>query len=200
MNSSEGWISPKEALSVLASACTQLGVIFHSGPSAAVTRILSNGNIVEGVCTEDGTVHSASIVVLAAGAWSETLLDFERQLVSVTYGVCQLQLTQEERRSFSSFPVVLTEHSGDWFPPNNHGIMKGCDIQIGITNLVEWPGRDSKISVPRDPAFHPTDTLPIEHQMATRNFLRACLPDFSERQFLVTKVRFYFIIDGDRWR
>jgi glycine/D-amino acid oxidase-like deaminating enzyme len=101
MNGSAGWVSPKDALAVLASACTRLGVTFHSGPSAAVTKILSNGNIVEGVCTEDDTVHSASIIVLAAGAWSETLVDFERQLVAVTYGVCQLQLTHEERRAFS---------------------------------------------------------------------------------------------------
>lgn len=194
MNGDEGWVSPKDVLVFLAQECQRGGVTFISGPKGDVERIHIEGNIVKGAYTKDGTLHRAPIVVLAAGAWSETLLDFEKQLEACAYGVCQIQLTQEEIPSLSGFPVVFTEHCGDWFPPNEEGIMKGCAFQQNsFTNLTWCPQRGRNISVPRDKAFHPTDTLPIEHQQATREFLQTCLPQLSERPFIMTKVEFSFL-------
>ena len=180
-NEQAGWVASTEAMAALVERCRSAGVEFHQ---VDVTGILKSGNRYTGVVTNDGQSFLGSKVVLAGGAWSDQLVDFEGQVTAVSYGIVQIQLTHEERKELSSLPVLLTQGHGDWFPPNSSGIMKGCNIQVAFTNIEK-----GNQSIARDPVSHPKDVLPIEHQLLTRKFFKEFLPlDVANRKFLSAKV------------
>jgi glycine/D-amino acid oxidase-like deaminating enzyme len=180
-NEQAGWVPAIEAMAILVKRRRSAGVAFHQGD---VTGILKSGNRYTGIVTNDGQAFYGSKVILAGGAWSDELIDLKGQVTAVSYGIVQIQLTDEERKELSSLPILVTLGHGDWFPPNSKGIMKGCNIQVAFTNI----GKGNQ-SIPRDPVSHPTDVLPIDYRRLTRQFLKEFLPpDVANREFLSSKV------------
>lgn len=86
-NSNAGWVDPNAAMLVIARECQRLGVEFISGPAGTVTKLLTaeDGKKVCGVITEAGYEMRADKIILAAGAYSNTLLDFKGQLQAVNH-------------------------------------------------------------------------------------------------------------------
>ena len=85
-NGNAGWVKSMEAMAIVKRECESLGVKFETGVHGTVVELLRRGSeseIVTGVKTEDGKEWAAEKVVLAAGSYSDTLLDFEGQLIAV---------------------------------------------------------------------------------------------------------------------
>lgn len=99
----------------------------------------ADGTTCTGIETADGTKHYADKVVLAAGAWSPTLVDLEDQCVSkVSQGrlgtlntfsnqpltsdkawvFAHIQLTRQEAAEYKNVPVVYDGEYGFFFEPN----------------------------------------------------------------------------------
>jgi sarcosine oxidase/L-pipecolate oxidase len=95
-----------------------------------------DGTTCIGIETVDGTEYHADKVVLAAGAWSSTLVDLEDQCVSkvgrlvARHKLCRLtaqawvyahmQLSPEEAKEFKDSPVVYNGDIGFFFEPNEY--------------------------------------------------------------------------------
>jgi len=84
-NANAGWVKPIEAMTVIKDDCERMGVNFASGPRGTVAEIVRSGDgkTVTGVRTEDDKIWSSDKVILAAGSYSDTLLDFKGQLEAV---------------------------------------------------------------------------------------------------------------------
>jgi sarcosine oxidase/L-pipecolate oxidase len=85
-NGNAGWVKPMDAMTVLKRECESFGVKFESGVNGTVVELLraDDGNTVIGVKTEDGKEWMAEKIILAIGSYSDSLLDFEGQLVAVS--------------------------------------------------------------------------------------------------------------------
>lgn len=84
-NGNAGWVRPVEAMTVIMRECEKMGVEFAAGRSGTVKELLraDDGKIVTGVRTFDDTKWYADKIILAAGSYCDTLLDFKGQLQAV---------------------------------------------------------------------------------------------------------------------
>ncbi len=91
-NGNAGWVKSADAMVVLAAECRRLGVRFASGAAGTVVGFVraADGQTVTGVRTQDGREWRADKVVVAAGAYSDTLLDFRGQLEAVSFASVSL--------------------------------------------------------------------------------------------------------------
>jgi sarcosine oxidase / L-pipecolate oxidase len=88
-NGNAGWVKPMEAMAVTKLECEKLGVQFVSGLNGTAEELLraDDGKTVIGIRTRDGTEWHADKVIIAAGSYCDTLLDFEGQLQAVSLEV-----------------------------------------------------------------------------------------------------------------
>jgi sarcosine oxidase/L-pipecolate oxidase len=84
-NGNAGWVKSMDAMLVIKRECERLGVEFVSGLSGTVDKLIRSevDQTVAGVVTVDGTEWYADKIILAAGAYCDTLLDFKGQLKAV---------------------------------------------------------------------------------------------------------------------
>ncbi|TFK52788.1 DAO-domain-containing protein [Heliocybe sulcata] len=183
-NGNAGWVEAKRSMEVLGAYCSEHGVKFISGPSGVMKELIRDPqtNAVLGVQAEDGSQHLAKCIVVATGAWSESLLDFEGQLFSGAYGFAHIQLTKEETEKYSSMPVLHAPNIGYCFPPTPDGIFKIANLTYTRTNYTSVNGR--LVSFPRDRSLHPTDTLSEEGIAECRQIAQACLPELGDRPII----------------
>ncbi|KAF2189006.1 FAD-dependent oxidoreductase [Zopfia rhizophila CBS 207.26] len=182
-NGNAGWVKPMDAMWVIKRECERLGVEFVSGVSGTVDKFLraEDGQTVTGVVTAEGTNWYADKIILAAGSYCDTLLDFEGQLEAVAYVVTHLRMTEDQYRRYKDLPVIDISRRGYSFPPNEDRIFKIVNTDISYLNTedsYEW----SPISVPRDPAYHPTDSQPTEAYEVTKKFTQYILPEFANAE------------------
>lgn len=84
-NSNAGWVEPVQTMELLHRECVKLGVVFvHGDAGTAVSMETDPSGEVIGVKTADETTWHADKIVLAVGAYSDTLLDFKSQLQAVS--------------------------------------------------------------------------------------------------------------------
>jgi sarcosine oxidase / L-pipecolate oxidase len=125
-NGNAGWVKSMDAMAIVKRECENLGVKFETGVKGTVVELLREGSgneTVTGVQTEDGKEWFAEKVVLATGSYSDTLLDFEGQLIAVIsathfdvplcskltqtgYCVSHVKMTEEQYQRYKHIPVL----------------------------------------------------------------------------------------------
>jgi len=184
-----GWVDAARALEVVGRDCQARGVRFVVGSKGTVKSLIRRdhhgrpSNHVSGLLMEDGSVFHADKIVLCVGAYTESLIDMEGQVTAVAYSTSHIALTPPELKKYQNMPVIMVEGLGYAFPPDQNGHIKICDLHVGHPWKQSILGRPHPISVPRDAAYHETDTLPNEDVSETRKFIDYCLPQFAGRAF-----------------
>ncbi|RBR24435.1 uncharacterized protein FIESC28_02925 [Fusarium coffeatum] len=164
-NKNAGWIDSVKAMELIGKECEGFGHVFHSGDQGTVVKILRDGSTgqVTGVQARDGTMYEADIVILAMGAYSDTLLDYERQLEATAYAVTHIKLSEEQYKRYKDMPIInITDTS----------YLNSRDSQARTD---DWGSK----SFPRDSAYHPTDTQPLDAQRITQRFLKWMIPELA---------------------
>ncbi|KUL82077.1 hypothetical protein ZTR_09111 [Talaromyces verruculosus] len=183
-----GWLAAAKAINAIGEVLETQGVKFGFGDSGTFKRPLfgADGITCNGVETVDGTKYSADKVVLAAGAWSPTLVDLEDQCVSKAWVFAHFQLTPQEAAEYKNMPVVYDGEYGFFFEPNEHGVIKVCDEFPGFSHFKQHQpyGASSPklISVPRSHAKHPTDTYPNASEATIRKAIARFMPRFTNKE------------------
>ncbi|KAL2812266.1 FAD dependent oxidoreductase [Aspergillus granulosus] len=183
-----GWLAAAKAINAIGLFLKEKGVKFGFGGAGTFKQPLfaDDGTTCIGVKTMDGTKYYANKVVLAAGAWSSTLVDLEDQCVSKAWVFAHIQLTPEEAIAYKDTPVVYDGEYGFFFEPNENGIIKICDEFPGFTHFKEHKPFGSttpkRISVPRSHAKHPTDTYPDVSEVTIRKAIARFLPKFTKKE------------------
>ncbi|CAI7629351.1 unnamed protein product [Penicillium bialowiezense] len=182
-----GWLAAAKAINAIGHFLKEQGVNFGFGKSGTFKQPLfaADGSTVNGIETVDGTKYYADKVVVAAGAWSPTLIDLEDQCVSKAWVFAHIQLTAEEVAKYKNIPVVYDGEYGFFFEPNEHGVIKVCDEFPGFSRFKQHQpcGATSPktISVPRSHAKHPTDTYPDASEETIRKAIARFLPQFKDK-------------------
>ncbi|GAA6048760.1 hypothetical protein JCM3770_003947 [Rhodotorula araucariae] len=181
-NPKAGWTHARDSLQALTDDCKARGVKFISGGKGAVKTLTKSSDgkhtVVE---TEDGSVYNAEHVILAAGAWIDSLLDTKGQLLAKCWCYAHITLTEEEAKAYRDMPVINNRELGYCFEPDVEGRrLKVCPHTTGWTRYVD-PSRTR--SVPRSKATYATDSIPSQAEDDIRAFLSECMPNLANRPF-----------------
>ncbi|OJJ07791.1 hypothetical protein ASPVEDRAFT_66020 [Aspergillus versicolor CBS 583.65] len=182
-----GWLAAAKAINAIGQHLKDQGVKFGFGRSGTFKQpLFSDETTCSGVETVDGTRYYADKVVLAAGAWTPTLIDLEDQCVSKAWVFAHIQLTPAEAAQYRNSPVVYDGDYGFFFEPNENGVIKVCDEFPGFTRFKQHQpyGASSpkSISVPRSHAQHPTDTYPDASEVTVKKAISRLLPRFADKE------------------
>ncbi|KAH8664732.1 fructosyl peptide oxidase [Xylariales sp. PMI_506] len=182
-----GWLAAAKAINAIGEYLSSMGVVFGFGKSGSFKQPLfaQDGVTCVGVKTVDGSKYYADKVVLAAGAWSPTLVDLEDQCCSKAWVYAHIQLSPQEAAEYKGVPVVYNGDIGFFFEPTDDGVIKVCDEFPGFSHFLEHQpygaNKPKRISVPRSHAKHPTDTYPDASEVTIRKAISTYLPRFTDK-------------------
>jgi sarcosine oxidase/L-pipecolate oxidase len=185
-NTDGGWLAAAKAINAIGEYLLKRGVKFgFYGAGCFKAPLLAEGVCI-GVETVNGAHYYADKVVLAAGAWSSTLVDLQEQCVSKAWVYAHMQLSPQEAQEYKGCPVVYHGDYGFFFEPNEHGVIKVCDEFPGFTRfktITPFGATEPKrVSVPRSHAKHPTDTYPDASETSIKKAVATFLPQFTDKE------------------
>lgn len=176
--------------------------VFGEPGSAIGIKKYNNGDV--GVITESGFIHSASTVVIAAGANSGSILNLENQQSATGLFVTHIQLNNGEFEKYKSMPVVFDAEIGYFFPPDPETkIMKLCVTGCGIKRTIpDEFNANMNVSLPRFHNQHPKDTIPKNLIPLFEKLLAKYVPDLKNHKLFGSKIcwigdreKSHFLID-----
>ncbi|KAL3471474.1 FAD dependent oxidoreductase [Aspergillus californicus] len=176
-----GWVFARGALEAAYHEASRLGVRFVVGKAE---RLIYSDDDVIGAQTTEGKEYTADRVVLCAGANSDQLLDFERQLRPTAWTLAHIQMTEEERKSWKNLPVLFNINSGFFIEPDaQHGQLKFVDEHPGYCNFVRDPTTGIERSIP-----FAKQQIPVRSERKARQFLRETVPQIADRPFAFARI------------
>ncbi len=149
-----------------------------------------NGTRCIGAELEDGSRLSADLVVLAAGAWSPSLIDLRGRAVATGQALAYLNISDEEEQGLANRPTVLNMSTGMFLIPPRGRELKVARHGFGYRNFKKVSFGD--ISSSEDVSV-PDVGLPIptEAEQECRKALRHMIPEFGDRPFSRTRICWY---------
>ncbi|KAH7401413.1 FAD dependent oxidoreductase [Pyrenochaeta sp. MPI-SDFR-AT-0127] len=184
--SGAGWVFASGTMRAMYDEASRLGVQFVTGdPFGRVGELLysyKSGTAI-GARTTDGIQHIATHVFLAAGANSDQLLDFKKQLRPTAWTLAHLPLSTEETQRYVNLPVLYGVDRGFFIEPDveSHEI-KICDEHPGYLNPVNSDNGEWR-SVPFS-----CHQIPRKAEPRMRCFLSETMPQFANRKFSSTRI------------
>ncbi|GME53128.1 L-pipecolate oxidase [Neofusicoccum parvum] len=209
MNRGGGWVDAAGAMKALVRECVLSGVSFMTGcKGTAVSLKTSPERQVQGVVTSDGLVVPADRLIVAAGAWTNQLINMHNAVVATGQPVGFIQLAEKEAHDLRDAPIMFDFDSGFFtFPPTpDTHVLKVARHGLGYERPVEVGFRRSGKDVVSSPALErrgrATSFLPADAEDALRQGLRKLWPRFADREWQGTRLCWYcdtprsdFIID-----
>ncbi|KAL6247030.1 hypothetical protein RBB50_006337 [Rhinocladiella similis] len=184
-NEGAGWVFARGALEAAYNEACRLGVRFVTGESEGkVERLIYSDSDVLGALTSDGIEHRADRTVLCAGANSDRIFDFEKQLRPTAWTLAHIQMTDEEREKWKDLPVLFNVERGFFMEPTTGtGELKFVDEHPGYCNFIHDHSTNAERSVPIA-----RQQIPIDAEARARQFLRETVPQIADRPFSFARV------------
>lgn len=198
-NPEAGWCDAESATASFTKVATNNGVKRVTGE---VKELLLNHNDarIEGVRLSDGRVLKADKIVLAAGAWTSSLLStvedalnfheknrIERQITAVGRLSAYYTLGEQETQAIidSKMPVVVIGGEVDIIPPSQpNRTLKINDLKTEVVNTVTTPsGRNITVPYTRD-----QNDIPEKLRVQSLDIMRSAMPEWTRTR------------KPDRWR
>ncbi|KAK6074456.1 fructosyl amino acid [Seiridium cupressi] len=210
-NPQGGWADAATSIQHMSFECTRRGVAFVTGSRGTVLSLKYTGKRVVGVNVAEGEPILAAQIILATGAWSNTLIPITDAMSASGQPVGFIQLTRKEAEELKDIPVIINLSTGVFcFPPTpQSNILKIARHGYGWATQMEG-GKDKSgtsqtkiVSAPkRDGNNVDASYLPDDAEEALREGLRQLLPQFANHSWMNRRLCWYsdtpqgdFIID-----
>ena len=184
-NPHAGWAESGNVVAWLLTLARDAGVAVREGERMGA--LLEEGSRVAGIVTDRGTKHRSEIVVVAAGAWTPTLLPWMGDaLRCVGQAVYYLRPADPEPYRPERFPPWAADIANTgWY---------GFPVQPDGTMKVSHHGR----GVPVDPSGE--KAVPAEADEMFADFLAGTFPGLADSRILRRRLCLYCDSwDGDFW-
>ena len=169
---------------------------------AQVERLLMKNGKCVGVKLEDGEQLQSDLTILAAGAWTPSLVNLQGRCLATGQVLCYLDITDQEQKAMKDRPTVIHMTGGMFIIPPRGSELKVARHGYGYRHLQSISGEklvmgeseeDYQVSVPKV-----ATTVPREGQEACRAALRDWVPEMADRPFTRTRICWYCDTpDGD---
>jgi sarcosine oxidase/L-pipecolate oxidase len=223
LNTAAGWADAERSMQWLYDRVRETGrVTFVNGTVEALETQTQtqtetregpevNGRVT-GARLSDGRSFSADLVIVAAGAWTSSLVDLSGQAVATGQVLAYLRLTEDEQAKLAKMPICLNLTDGCFVIPPRDGVLKVARHSYGYLNpqsvscepLRSYSSSSVKgntgstcgskpISLPRTHLTDPSLSIPAEGATDLRRALRRMvpLPELAERPFFKTRLCWY---------
>lgn len=184
-NPNAGWAESANVVQWLLLRARDAGVVVREGET--MQALLTSGSRVDGIRTDSGSELRGDAVIVAAGAWTPTLLPWMGDAVKcVGQPVYYFEPDNPERYLPDRFPPWAADIGNTgWygFPVQPDGTMKIANHGTGI---------------PADPRFE--SGVPVEMDSVLRDFLENTFPELAGTPIKSRRLCFYCDSwDGDFW-
>lgn len=156
-----------------------------------------------GVELDNGTTFHSDLLVLAAGAWTPSLINLKGQAVATGQVLAYLSLTQEEQETFQTIPICFNVSRGMFMVPPHD-----CELKIGRhgfgyqnPNSITFSARRSEKGTLSSKYAESSQAIvstpwtdipiPSEARAACKEFLVELFPQWKDRDFHRTRVCWY---------
>lgn len=201
VNWGSGWADAASAMSVALDKVLAYGkrvdMVKGKAEELVVEERTGEKRRVIGVELDGGREVRADITILAAGAWSGSLVDLRGIAEARGQVVAYIRLSPAERRRLAAMPILLNLGTGMFvippppLPPvanDQDGILKVARHGFGYRNPVCVPALGGvQVSLPS----LNSSVLPHEGRQACRTFLSQVLPWLSTRPFCEERICWY---------
>lgn len=186
-----GYVLASRACAFALHLCQEAGVQTYLGPEYGMKELIRRGGKVTGIVTQDGSSHSADLVVVACGGWTPSLLPEIEQLIETTArSVLSFRLPAKREDlwneySSDSFPawcwnMTTYDHDNNplggifGFPRTPEGVIKICFTGAQWTDYTHRStSSGQEISYPKTDG----DQVPEEAMKALHTFCAENMPD-----------------------
>ena len=176
LNPFAGWSPSGRVVELLLAQAQQAGVKIES--ECRVVELMTNGSRVVGIRDDQAVEHFADLVLVAAGAWTPTLLpELDAYMACIGQPVVHLRVEDAEQFRPPNFAVWTSDiGTTGWygFPATGDGILK-------IGN--HGPGR--RLRATDRKVVDPVDVSNC------RRFLKTCLPSIAESPVVEERLCLY---------
>lgn len=197
LNPEGGWADAAASIRALAERASLAGVSFATGKNGTVVRLETKGSRVVGVHVASGAFLPAARVVLAAGAWTNGVVEgVDHAVLASAQPVGFIQLTAEEAEEIKEMPVITNMDTGVFcFPPTpGSHIIKVARHGYGYTTRYETTGHSGTrvVSTPkRDGSNEVSHFLPEDAEKALREGVRHFFPSIADRPWMRRRLCWY---------
>jgi sarcosine oxidase/L-pipecolate oxidase len=143
-----------------------------------------------GAMLDDDSRVTADFVILAAGAWTPTLIDLKGRAIATGQTLAYLQISDEEERALATRPTIFNMSIGMFITPPRRKELKVARHGYGYRNLKKISfaedGSQEEVSVPEVGL-----PIPAEAEQACRKALVEIIPELSDREFSRTRICWY---------
>jgi sarcosine oxidase/L-pipecolate oxidase len=197
VNWSSGWADAEGAMIWLRELVEGLGRVKFV--EASVTKLLIDhkNNTVAGVRLGDSSEIKADLTMLAAGAWTASLVDLRGICKATGQVLCYMPVSESEEAVLSKRPTLLNLSHGLFMIPPSKGLLKVARHGHGYINPTTIPHPESEdsnetitISLPYTHVDDPSQQVPHEGQKQCRDFLISIHPSLASpsRPFTKSKI------------
>lgn len=197
VNFNSGWADAEACVAYALRRVKQEGqrrVTIHSG--AQVDRLLFSGDAVTGAELKDGRKINADLTILAAGAWTPSLIDLQGRCLATGQAVAFVDITEDEQQAMAHRPTVMNWSRGMFIIPPRDKKLKIARHGYGYRNLVRIPRKklqpgfddDTMIEVSVPEVGVP---IPLEAEDAIREAMSVLVPHMKDRPFTRTRLCWY---------
>lgn len=153
---------------------------------------------------EKKTTLVSDLVILAAGAWTPSLVDLTGRAVATGQVLAYMDLTPTEQARLCRIPTLLNLTTGYFIITPSRNTLKVARHAYGYLNPTPSSSSGGTISQPVTHLTNPALSIPAEEQIGLRRALREMIPwpELQDRPFSSTKLCWYtdtpdgdFIID-----
>ncbi|KAF2747971.1 FAD dependent oxidoreductase [Sporormia fimetaria CBS 119925] len=202
VNWNSGWADAEGAMCWLRREVEKLNRVRFITGTVKRLNINHSTNTVSGVILSDDSTLTASLTILAAGAWSPSLLDLRGICKATGQALVYLPLSASEQAKVANNPTILNLSTGLFIITPSRKSLKVARHGHGYTNPTTIPhpeaapGSNQTITISL-PATHLTthtqDPLPLEAQRQCRDLLRSVYPSLSSpsRPWSKTRICWY---------
>ncbi|KAF2813904.1 sarcosine oxidase [Mytilinidion resinicola] len=204
LNRAAGWVDAEACMRWLYSKIKSLNRVTFI--TATVSRLLidhSTATVFGALLTTTNTPLLASLTILAAGAWTPSLLDLRGICTATGQVMAYIPLTPAEQAALRAIPTILNLSTGLFSITPSRNLLKIARHGYGYANPVAiphpeyipastFPSQTSiTVSQPLTAVSDPTLSVPAEGLAACRAFLREVYPSLAERPFSATRICWY---------
>ena len=100
-------VDATKAIKALADDCAKNGVSIICGPGGTVKDFWIEGDNIIGVRLVSRQVQKSDFLVLATGAWTESLIPSQDRLLATGQPLGFIKLTPCEQEEFANYPVCI---------------------------------------------------------------------------------------------
>jgi sarcosine oxidase/L-pipecolate oxidase len=200
VNWSSGWADAEGAMMWLRERVESLGRVNFVEASVKKLLIDHKTYTVSGVRLSDSTELKADLTILAAGAWTASLIDLRGICKATGQVLCYMPISSSEEAKLSNRPTILNLSHGLFMIPPSKKLLKVARHGHGYVNPTTIPHPESEdpnetitISLPYTHVDDPSQQVPIEGQKQCRDFLTSIHPSLAipSRPFTKSKICWY---------